>query len=406
MNRLPDRIQFPYLFSQGIVVVLIFTELMDESMLILCGGSWLFLFRSWLQRKERHSSAGWEWIFALGGLLAVWMMFVWRGEVEAISFSTILYGLGGAWLWRRFDVFLSHHMDTVHIYSWTETWQDILWFILAVPLGFIYQVDVKVGMVYVLFVGATIARLYAFWEMTRRKGQGKEAKGGIFSSVLWLWGAMIVFILTLLKSLVATSVWMKFTWMMRFSFIWIFYHIGEVFEPLFQSEYKLPKGKMKEPPSFAEDLPYTFDENMMVIVSILLLILLVVYWIKKRPPQERADSQPKPSSAEELRQFIGWERKASIQKRNVKDSPTWIRRRYREYLLHLRKQGERRFIGETAKEFAHRMEGDYPGSTELTNVYMQERYGEKEIESQRNYVTRLLQAIIKMKKGFMKKTWK
>lgn len=130
----------------------------------------------------------------------------------------------------------------------------------------------------------------------------------------------------------------------------------------------------------------------------IILCTVLIRFIYKRLEQGRDETVSDPTV--EIREFIRREDGRPMRKEALYHASrplTPVREIYRQFLLKMKKAGYARNEGETPLEYAEQLSSTQPDLyepvQELTNYYMQERYGDKKVEDQRRRMEQLVDVL-------------
>ncbi|TCP54607.1 uncharacterized protein DUF4129 [Tumebacillus sp. BK434] len=179
----------------------------------------------------------------------------------------------------------------------------------------------------------------------------------------------------------------------------IFYYVGYVVEYLVNllKAYGDPEGTkqkiedMKEangepPPEeffFTDDGSHLFNETTLFVMSAIGLLILIIYFLRR---MKRAQQLQAAVGIVEMREFIHTAKPKKGQAAAVLASGnlTPMRKAYRRFLLSMKKAGYTRGTGETASEYIDKIATAQPNlqasMQELTDFYMEERYGARSVD--------------------------
>ncbi|ASS74780.1 hypothetical protein CIG75_07180 [Tumebacillus algifaecis] len=180
----------------------------------------------------------------------------------------------------------------------------------------------------------------------------------------------------------------------------IFYAVGHIVEYLanWLSGHKNPDGQkviddliegIGVPPDedfyFDSDAWNPFNETTLFVLAAIGLAILILYFFRR---MKRAQQLQAAIGIVEMREFIHSDKP---QKGNVQAAPasgrlTEMRKIYRRFLHAMKQTGHKRNKGETALEYIQKISSQQPdlqsSMQELTDYYMQERYGDRSVQDQ------------------------
>lgn len=142
-----------------------------------------------------------------------------------------------------------------------------------------------------------------------------------------------------------------------------------------------------EPPTeefmFMDDGSHLFNETTLFILSAIGLLLLIFFYLRR---MKRAQQLQAAVGIVEMREFIhtAKPKKGKAAAAPVLGSLTPMRKAYRRFLLSMKKAGYTRGAGETASEYIGKIAEARPNlqasMQELTDYYMEERYGARAVD--------------------------